>query len=72
MTEWRTRMFSQIDDYLESMKWDLHEAQNYTAAMFQGRRSRHQLDDIELRNLERKLDWCASQVGKVAVDQPLP
>jgi hypothetical protein len=60
MTAWRERNFGEIDSYLKALGWPQDEARNYTASMFGGRTSRHQLTDQELTSLGRKLDWAAA------------
>lgn len=60
MTPWRDRVFTEIDQSLKTLNWELEFAKTYVATVFPGCQSRHQLRDHELQQLNRRLDWAAS------------
>jgi hypothetical protein len=60
-TERRDRIFLEIDQSLSTLNWDLNTARGYLKEQFNCV-SRHQLDDLQLDQLNRQLDYKASLV----------
>jgi hypothetical protein len=55
----RDRIFLEIDTSLATLSWDLSTARGYLKKEFD-RVSRHQLTDAQLDQLNRQLDYLAS------------
>jgi hypothetical protein len=57
----RERIFAEIDASLKLLGWDTNTARGYIKQCF-GCISRQQLDDGNLDQLNRQLDWAAHNV----------
>jgi hypothetical protein len=60
-TERRRRIFSEIDQSILILGWDLNVARGYLKEQFNCT-SRHQLSDFQLDQINRQLDYKASLV----------
>jgi hypothetical protein len=70
-SDFRDRLFSDIDHYLEVLGWNQNASREYLSDHFNSRTSRHQLNDDELRSLDHKLDWLSTHIPKSnAANQP--
>jgi hypothetical protein len=64
MTPWRTRIFAEIDASLLKLGRSTEESIEYLNQTF-GCKSRHLLDDAQLKQLNHRLDWEASTLKKI-------